>query len=137
VSNLEILGNGAVRVMRVGLPTSGYLLCMGLLRGLAGTLLWVVSALVGLVAVILCATVILLPVGLPLLGYAGRLFALSVKLILPRAVSQPVDAADRSLRKRGRKAKSGMLASARKVKRRGRGRAGRKTRQVRRKVLAS
>ena len=110
---------------------------MGLLRGLAGALLWIVSALVGLVAAILCATIILLPVGLPLLGYAGRLFALSVKLILPRAVSQPVDTADRSLRKRGRKAKRDMLASARKVKKRGRGRTGKKARHVRRKVLAS
>jgi hypothetical protein len=56
---------------------------MGLLRGLGGALLWIVSLLLLLVAVILCATVLLLPVGLPLLGYARRLFTLSLKVMLP------------------------------------------------------
>ncbi len=58
---------------------------MLLLRGLAGALLWILSALLGLVAVILCITVLLLPLGLPLLGYARRLFTLSLRLMLPRA----------------------------------------------------
>jgi hypothetical protein len=57
---------------------------MRLLRGLGGLLLWLIAAVLGLVAVILCVTVILLPVGIPLLGYARRLFALSIKLMLPR-----------------------------------------------------
>ncbi|MDT4926947.1 MAG: hypothetical protein QOG01_4660 [Pseudonocardiales bacterium] len=78
---------------------------MRLLRGLAGALLWIVSLLLSLLAVILCVTVILLPVGLPLLGYARRLFTHSLKLILPRAVSRPVETARNSTRKRGRKAK--------------------------------
>ena len=84
---------------------------MSLLRGLAGALLWIVSALLGLVAAILCVTIILLPVGLPLLGYAGRLLALSMKLMLPRAVSHPVDSADKAMRKRGRKTKDNLSAS--------------------------
>jgi hypothetical protein len=64
---------------------------MRLLRGLGGLLLWLAAALVGLVAVILCVTVILLPLGLPLLGYARRLLALSIKLMLPRSVAHPVE----------------------------------------------
>lgn len=56
---------------------------MGLLRGLAGALLWIVSLLLVLVAAILCATILLLPLGLPLLGYARRLFTLSLKLMVP------------------------------------------------------
>ena len=76
---------------------------MRLLRGIAGALLWLVAALIGLVAAILCVTIILLPVGLPLFGYAGRLFALSLKLMLPRAASRPVETADKSLRKRCRR----------------------------------
>jgi len=75
-------------------------------------LLWVVAAVVGLVAVILCVTVILLPVGIPLLGYARRLFTLSLKLILQRAVTRPVETAGRSVRKKGREAKSELVAAA-------------------------
>ena len=60
---------------------------MRLLRGLLGTLLWILAAVVGLVAVILCVTVILLPLGIPLLGYARRLFAQAVRMMLPRAVA--------------------------------------------------
>lgn len=56
---------------------------MRLIRGLAGSLLWIAAASVGLVALNLCVTIILLPLGLPLLAYARRLFTLSLKLILP------------------------------------------------------
>jgi hypothetical protein len=83
---------------------------MGLLRGLAGAVLWIVAALLALVAVVLCVTVILLPVGLPLLGYARRMFTLSLKLIVPRAVSHPVKTAEKSAKKRGRKARRNFTA---------------------------
>ena len=73
---------------------------MRLLRGLAGALLWILSAVLGLVAVLLCVTVILLPLGLPLLGYARRLFTLALKLMLPRAVAHPAETATKSIRKR-------------------------------------
>ena len=78
---------------------------MRLLRGLAGVLLWVVSLLLMLVAVILCVTLILIPLGIPLMGYARRTFTLSLKLMLPRAVTHPVDTADKAMAKRGRKAR--------------------------------
>ena len=66
---------------------------MVLLRGLAGALLWIASLLLVLIAAVLCVTVLLLPVGLPLLGYARRLFTLSLKLMLPRRKSGPSDGA--------------------------------------------
>ena len=47
--------------------------------------------MLGLVAVVLCVTVILSPVGLVLLGYARRLFTLSLKLVLPRGMSHPFE----------------------------------------------
>lgn len=81
---------------------------MRLLRGLGGLLLWILAAVLGLVAVILCATVILLPLGIPLLGYARRLLALSMKLLLPRAVSHPVATVSDSLRNQGGAASSDM-----------------------------
>ena len=39
---------------------------MRLLRALLGALLWIVASLVGLLGVIACVTLILLPVGIPL-----------------------------------------------------------------------
>lgn len=77
---------------------------MRLLRGLAGALLWIVSLLLMLVGVILCVTVLLLPLGIPLLGYARRIFSTSLKLMLPRAVSHPVKASDEATEKRRRRA---------------------------------
>ena len=79
---------------------------MRLLRGLAGLLLWIVALVLGLVAVILCATLILLPLGLPLLGYARRLLALGIQLMLPRSVGHPVETVSRSLRKQRGKAEA-------------------------------
>ena len=47
---------------------------MRFLRALLGGLLWLVASVVGLVGVIACVTLILLPLGIPLLGLARRLF---------------------------------------------------------------
>ena len=79
---------------------------MRLLRGLAGALLWIGAALLGLVGVILCVTVILLPVGIPLLGVARRMFTSSVRLMLPRGLAHPAKEMGRSSRKRAKSAKS-------------------------------
>ena len=61
---------------------------MRLLRGLAGALLWIGASLLGLVAVILCITVILLPVGIPLLRLSGQLFGRAVRLMLPKLLDE-------------------------------------------------
>ena len=66
-------------------------------------MLWILSAVLVLVGVIACVTIILLPVGIPLLGYARRLFFFSLKLMLPRAVSHPVATAEKSAHERGRR----------------------------------
>jgi len=73
---------------------------MRLLRGLLGGLLWILAAVVGLVAVVLCVTVILLPLGLPLLAQARRMFTTSVRLMLPPAVAHPVRTMDKKSRKK-------------------------------------
>ena len=48
---------------------------MRILRWLAAGLLGTVAGLLGLVGVILCATLILLPLGIPVLMITRRLFA--------------------------------------------------------------
>jgi membrane protein implicated in regulation of membrane protease activity len=106
---------------------------MRLLRGLAGALLWIVSSLLALVALILCVTIILLPLGVPLLGYARRLFTLSLKLMLPRALTHPVDTASESIGRRGRKAKDDGSAAVHDVKKLGK-RGRKKARRLRKRI---
>ena len=89
---------------------------MRLLRGLAGAVLWIIAAVLALVAVILCVTVILLPLGLPLLGYARRAFTLSLKLMLPRAVTHPVETADKAMAEHGRKARKHASKTAKRAR---------------------
>ena len=84
---------------------------MRLLRGVAGALLWVVAAVVGLVGALLSVTVIGLPLGIPLLLGARRMFTAAVRLMLPSHVAHPVKEAKGSTRT---KAKEGVekLSSA-------------------------
>jgi len=72
------------------------------LRAVLGGLLWILAALVGLLGVISCVTLILLPVGIPLLMLARRLFAKSIRLFMPPVVAHPVKEAGRGGRKAGR-----------------------------------
>jgi hypothetical protein len=65
-------------------------------------LLWILAGVVGLLGIVLSVTVILLPLGIPLLMLARRMFTRSVALVLPRKVSHPVDEAGRAARKKGR-----------------------------------
>ena len=80
-----------------------------LLRGLLGGLLWLLACLVGLVGAVACVTLILLPIGIPLLGLARRLFGKSLRLFMPAALAHPIE----EPKKRGRKArkKSGKKSS--------------------------
>jgi hypothetical protein len=75
---------------------------------MGGAVLWIGAALFGLVAVVLCVTVILLPLGIPLLGLARRMFTQSVALMLPRSVSHPLDEG----RKKARSKKDQLSGSA-------------------------
>ena len=78
---------------------------MRFVRGLGGVLLWLLASIVGLLGAVLCVTIILLPLGIPLLLVARRMFATSMKLLLPREMTHPVDEASKSLRKTGKKAR--------------------------------
>jgi hypothetical protein len=89
---------------------------MRLLRGLLGTLLWVVASLLGLVAVLLCATIVLLPLGVPLLGIVRKTYGLATRLLLPRAVSHPVEETKKQARAHGQKVRE----DSKKARRKGR-----------------
>ena len=74
---------------------------MRLLRGLLGALLWIAAALLGLVGLVMCVTLILLPVGIPVLGLSRRLITQAVQLMLPRAVAHPVKEASKKAKEKG------------------------------------
>jgi hypothetical protein len=76
---------------------------MRILRGLGGALLWLLASVIGLVAAILCVTVILLPLGLPLLGVARRMFGTAVQLLLPKPVAHPMASVKDSVAEAGSK----------------------------------
>lgn len=93
---------------------------MRLLRGLAGTVLWILAAVLGLVAFLLCVTILLLPVGLPLLRVSRQLFTQAVRLMLPPSVAHPVKSARKSaLRRRDRATAAPAAAAAQVTRRRG------------------
>ena len=84
---------------------------MRLIRGLAGSLLWIGSGLLGLVSILLCVTIILLPLGIPLLGVARRLMTTGVRLMLPPSVAHPVKESRKGLEAR-RKSAGDTVSSA-------------------------
>jgi hypothetical protein len=107
---------------------------MRFLRALLGSLLWVLAGVVGLVGALLCVTLILLPLGIPLLFLARKLFRYSMALFLPRSVRHPAQ----ELRKKASDSASDAgdsLGLSRKALKRGRKR-GRKTVQKGRKRVA-
>jgi hypothetical protein len=79
---------------------------MRLLRGVPGAVLWVLAAVIGLVGLLLCVTVILLPLGIPLVKLANRLFCRSVQLMLPCTLVHPVDELTKAGDKPARKVSS-------------------------------
>jgi hypothetical protein len=81
---------------------------MRFVRGLGGVLLWIVASLLGVVGAVLCVTVILLPVGIPLLLIARRMFGIATKLLLPREMSHPVEETAKTLRKKKKKVAKNM-----------------------------
>ena len=86
---------------------------MRLLRGLLGALLWILASLVGLLGVVACVTLILLPVGIPLLMLARRLFGKSFRLFMPSAIANPV----KETRTRGQKRRRAAGKMGRKARR--------------------
>jgi hypothetical protein len=74
---------------------------MRFLRALLGGLIWIVAGVVGLLGVILSVTVVLLPLGIPLLMLARKLFGTAMVLVLPRKVRHPTDELKKSMQKKG------------------------------------
>lgn len=93
---------------------------MRLIRGLAGAVLWILAALLGLISVVLCVTVILLPLGIPLLGLSRRLFSQAIRLMLPQSVAHPAKGMKKSFGRRRDKAAAALPDAAHEVKKPGR-----------------
>lgn len=89
---------------------------MTVLRWLGAGLVAVVAGVLALVGLILCVTLILLPLGVPVLMLARRMYALAGRMVVPRAVRHPIEELDRSgeatVGKFKRKAKSGARSGA-------------------------
>lgn len=79
---------------------------MRFLRGLLGGVLWIVGGLLGLVGIVLCVTILLLPLGIPLLMVSRRVLSRAVQLMLPRALAHPIGEVTKVAKKKGRKAKT-------------------------------
>ena len=90
---------------------------MRLLRGLAGSLLWILAGVVGLLGIVLSATILLLPLGIPLLMLARRLFRYSMTMFLPREVRHPVQELGKSARGRTKDAANAVKPAKKGLKR--------------------
>jgi hypothetical protein len=78
------------------------------LRALAGVLVWLLASLLLVLAIILSITILLLPVGL-VLGFAAiRLYAVGLRLLLPRGRDL-----EKGVRKQARRWKKGARKSLR------------------------
>ncbi|MFC7495026.1 MULTISPECIES: hypothetical protein [unclassified Nocardioides] len=70
---------------------------MRALRWAAASLLMVLAGVLGLLGAVLCVTVVLLPIGIPLVFLARKLFRAAGGLVVPRPVRHPVaEAQDRA-----------------------------------------
>jgi uncharacterized membrane protein len=57
---------------------------MKVLRRIGALVVWLLATLLAVVSLVLCLTLVLLPLGIPLLLLSGRLYVWGVKLWLPR-----------------------------------------------------
>lgn len=64
-------------------------------RLVAGGVVWLLAGVVAALGVLLSVTIILLPLGIPLLLISRRLFGLSARLVLPKSVRHPVKEAQK------------------------------------------
>lgn len=68
---------------------------MKVLRRLGAGLVWILAGVVGLLGGLLCVTILLLPVGIPLVMLSRRLFGLAGRMLLPPGVRHPVKELDK------------------------------------------
>ena len=100
---------------------------MRVLRMVLGSLVWVLAGVVGLLGLVLSVTVILLPIGIPLLMLAKRLLGTAMALMLPKAAAHPVREMGKKAPDALRGGRAGRRARGKVTKRSGKsvGRAGR------------
>jgi hypothetical protein len=72
---------------------------MRALRAALGSLLLILAGVVGLLGALLSVTILLLPVGIPLLFLAKKLFASAMTMFIPRKVRHPAQELGKSSRK--------------------------------------
>ena len=89
---------------------------MRILRGLLGALLWIVGGVLGLVAILLCVTVILLPLGIPLFNLSRRMIGKAVLLMLPRPLADPAGSLKRGSERARKKSKQKVEATSKKAR---------------------
>lgn len=71
---------------------------MRILRALVGSVLWILAGVLGLLGVLLSVTVVLLPLGIPLLFLARKVFRYSMVFFVPRKARHPVQELGKSVR---------------------------------------
>jgi hypothetical protein len=105
---------------------------MKALRVLGGSLLWILAGVTGLLGGLLTITLVLAPLGIPLLLVARKLLRYSMRFFVPHGLRHPAKAAGSSARKaipdvstpdlklerRARKAKKKVKRRRRKMRRR-------------------
>ena len=92
---------------------------MRIIRALGGSLLGIVAGLLGLVGVLLCATIILLPLGVPVLMLAKRVVGMAMALMLPRKVRHPVDELGKTVAERAEHGKKTSKKASKKATKKG------------------
>ena len=90
------------------------------LRWIAAGLLWILAGLLGLVGGLLCVTIILLPLGIPILMLARRLFTRSARLVVPKPVKHPVEESGKAFNGRGKSVAEAAKGGTKAVRRHGR-----------------
>ena len=90
------------------------------LRWMAAALLWILAGLLGLVGGLLCVTIILLPLGIPILMLARRLFTRSVALVVPKPVKHPARESGKAFKGRGEDVAKAAKGGAKAARRQGR-----------------
>lgn len=104
---------------------------MKALRWLGASLLGLVGSLLGLVGLVLCVTIVLAPLGIPILLVSRRLFRAAGALVVPGQVRHPLEAISESgssavddlgsaVRKRGQRAKRRAAKATKRTKKRAR-----------------
>ena len=87
---------------------------MKVLRGLGATVIWLLATVVIILAAVLCVTILLLPLGIPLGAFALSLYGKAAQLLFPGSsrFEQLVARGEAALRRDGKQAGKRLHRSA-------------------------